>query len=140
MRIDPRNRLTIPTIDEDELDGPKLPVARLHGARARWSIGVVIALLLVTSCISFGTLLNRIDLARAEAATARAEAQRSFAHVLVLEARLAQFAHRDVRPAPVADEVCRRRTVALRGALLALVRTGAVSIPNDPGPEWITWR
>jgi hypothetical protein len=121
-------------------DRAPLPPARVHGARAVPRLGVVIALLLVASCVSFGTLLSRIDTARAEAATARADAQRAFAHVLVLEARIEQFTHRDVKPPNVIDEVCRRRTVALRGALLALVRTGAVSMTGDPGTEWITWR
>jgi hypothetical protein len=101
------------------------------------------ALLLLTTAFAFaGTATTNILLSRID--TARAEAHRAYAHTAVLRVELdamrATIAHRDLKPANVIDEVCRRRTTALRGALFALVRTGAVSMTGDPGGEWITWK
>ena len=45
---------------------------------------------------------------------------------------------RRVRPDPRVDLLV-RRTTALRGAIFALVRTGAASMTGDPGGDWGLW-
>ncbi len=112
-----------------------LPVARLHGAGSsrEWLIALAILAVAIGGMLTRSDLSDRIDLANAEAA-------RAYAHTAILEARLVQFTHRDVKPAndPRVD-VCIVRTDALRRALFALVRTGTVSMPNDPGWNFIAW-
>ena len=134
-------KMPIPGPYPTQLPGPGEPlaVARVHGARAprRWMIAL--AVLVALACSAFGALLSRMDTARQAADLARTEAQRAYAHTAVLRVELEHVRATMPKPGAV-DEVCRRRTVAIRGALLALVRTGAISIPNDPGAEWITWR
>lgn len=98
----------------------------------RRAVLIAVALFAIAGTATTNVLLNRID-------TARAEAQRAYAHTAVLRVELEHVRATMPKPGAV-DEVCRRRTVAIRGALLALVRTGAISIPNDPGAEWITWQ
>lgn len=117
-----------------------LPPARVHVTRAPRRLLFFAAVLVALGCSAFGTLLSRIDTAREAAAIATAESHRAYAHTAILEARLVQLANRPA-PKPLAvDEVCRTRTEALRGAIKALVRLERVAMPNDPGPEWITWR
>lgn len=78
-------------------------------------------------------LLSRID-------QARAEAHRAYAHTKVLEAQLVYVhSHPVAPPADPRVDVCLKRTKALRSAHLALVRTGLVSMPNDPGGDWVEW-
>lgn len=77
-------------------------------------------------------LLSRID-------TARAEAQRAYAHTAVLRVELEHVRATTPKPATV-DELCRRRTDALRSAVFALVRTGNASMVGDPSWGFIQWR
>lgn len=94
-------------------------------------------LVLLVGLAGGGHLLSRLDRARAEAKQAIAEV-----HQVRAELALHEVVHRDLKPANVIDPRCKlalRRTEALRSALLALVRTGTVSMPNDPGPAWVTW-
>ncbi len=94
---------------------------------------IVSVVLVALGCSAFGTLLSRIDLAHAESA-------RAYAHTAILEARLVQFTHRDVKPSNDSRvDVCIARTDALRSAIKALVRLERVAMPNDPGWAWITW-
>lgn len=113
-----------------------LPTARVHVARASRLRMFAFAAVLVAASVAVSTLLHRIDTARAWADVARSEARLARA-----EARQAAIVHRDVKP--VNDprvEVCVRRTEALRSAIFALVRTGHVAMPGDPGWEWASWR
>lgn len=119
----------------------ELPEARLHGARASLRVSACIAVLAVACCIGFGRLLSRIDDAREAAAIAQSDAARAYAHTAVLEARLVQFTHRDVKPDNVIQrvDVCIARTDALRSAIRALVRLERVAMPGDPGMGFIQW-
>lgn len=96
----------------------------------------VVPLVVLFGCWGLGVLLSRIDEATALANTARAES---------LQLRAALIDHtRETRAAlaaaPAVDAVCRRNTEALRGGLMALVRTGKVSMVGDPGASWLEWR
>lgn len=95
---------------------------------------VILSVVLVAlGCSALGTLLSRMDRERAASDAIRA-------HVSLLEARLVQFTHRDVKPAnDPRVEVCIARTDALRSAIKALVRLERVAMPNDPGWAWLTW-
>lgn len=120
------------------IPGPELPVARVH-VSGRWLRMFAIAMILpvtVALCMSFGTLLDRIDQANAAANVARTESLQLRA-ALIDHARQTRAALATV---PAVDPVCRRNTEALRGGLMALVRTGAFSMPNDPGSAWVEWR
>lgn len=73
-----------------------------------------------------GHVLTRIDQLGAEL---RAQLELVRAELLV---------HRDIKPDNRIPLLV-RRTDALRGAIFALVRTGAVSMPGDPGGDWAMW-
>lgn len=83
-----------------------------------------------------GRVLSRIDMQQAEARALAANQRLLAARIELVRAELKLIA---MRPATLVDELARKRTEALRGALFALVRTGVVSMPNDPGPGWVTW-
>jgi hypothetical protein len=118
--------------DGEPRDRDPLPTARVADDRPRgWLISVGFAVLAIVGCWQYGQLLSRID-------RANAEAQRAYAHTAVLRVELEHL--RATMPKPVAiDEVCRQRVTAMRGALLSLIRTGAVAM-TDPGPEWMRWK
>ena len=112
--------------------------ARVHGSGARWLRTFALALVsavLVAACMTVGILLHRIDAAEQWAHVARSEARLARA-----EARRSAIIHRDLKPAnDPRVEVLERRTTALRGAILVLVRTGKVSLVGDPGGDWTLW-
>ncbi len=103
--------------------------------RDRLHLAACFTLATLLACVAVGQLLIRLDHARTTAEAARAETR------LLRAEMTSAFIQRDIKPDNVdpVDAVCRLRTLALRGALLALVRTGAVAMPNNPGGEWASW-
>jgi hypothetical protein len=98
-------------------------------------VGAIATIALVGVLALAGASLSRIDQLHAEQRAAAAQ-------VRLLEARveLVRVLGSQVRaPADPRVEVLVRRTDALRGAIFALVRTGAVSMPGDPGGDWVVW-
>lgn len=123
-----------PTTMPGDGESRGLPVARVHGARARgWPIAA-----LVFALLGAGALYSRTDRALDDAVIARAEAQRAYAHTAVLRVELEHVRATIPKPGAV-DELCRRRTDALRSAVLALVRTGNASMVGDPSWSWLEW-
>lgn len=94
-------------------------------------------LVLLVGFAGGGHLLSRMDRERAAREAVEAKQRLLDARIDLVRAELRLIA---LRPTSTVDDLARRRTEALRGAIFALVRTGVVSMPNDPGPEWITWR
>lgn len=101
------------------------------------SVAAIAATALVLVLAGGGVVLSRIDRLRAEDGVHDAKLR-------LVEARLelarAELLGRHVAPADDPRvEVLVRRTTALRGAILALVRTGTVAMPGDPGGDWAVW-
>lgn len=93
-------------------------------------------LILAAAFALAGTATSNILLSRID--TARAEAQRAYTHTAVLRVELEHVRATTPKPGAV-DELCRRRTDALRSAVFALVRTGNASMVGDPSWSWAEW-
>lgn len=98
------------------------------------SIAAIAMITLALVLAGGGNVLVRLDQLRAE--------DRALAAQLRLEAARRELAiaivRRDLKPDNQV-EVLTRRTDALRGAILGLVRTGKVALVGDPGGEWALW-
>lgn len=98
------------------------------------SVAAIAMITLALVLAGGGSLLVRIDQLRAQ--------DRALAAQLRLEAARRELAiamvRRDLKPDNQV-EVLTRRTDALRGAILGLVRTGKVSLVGDPGWDWVAW-
>lgn len=105
------------------------------------SVAAIAMIALVLVLAGGGHLLSRIDRTRAQAELGVATARAARAETELLRARFAELADRDVKPDNVIErvDVCVRRTDALRKAIFALVRTGTVAMPGDPGGDWAVW-
>jgi hypothetical protein len=97
---------------------------------------VFAVLVLLVGFAGGGHLLSRMDRERAERQAIGARQKLLEARLELVRAELRLIA---LRPTGTVDDIARRRTEALRGAIFALVRTGTVSMPNDPGGAWVTW-
>lgn len=103
------------------------------------SLAAIAAITLVLVLAGGGHVLTRLDRMASEQRATSAQVRLQAARLELVRA----IAQRDDKPANAPDEACGlalRRTEALRGALLALVRTGVASMPGDPGGKWVTWR
>lgn len=98
-------------------------------------VAALVVLLLVFA--GGGRVLRRIDMQQAETRALAANQRLLAARLDLVRAELRLVA---MRPQGVVDELARKRTQALRGALFALVRTGNASMVGDPTWEWIAWR
>lgn len=94
----------------------------------------VIALVLVIG--GGGSVLNRIDRLKAELRATESRVRLVEARAELDRALGRHVAQREPKP----DNMCLRRTDALRAALFALVRTGNASMVGDPSWEWAAWR
>lgn len=99
------------------------------------SIAAIAMITLALVLAGGGTLLVRMD-------QLRARDRQHDAELRLLQAKLelarAVVSHRDLKP-DNRVEVLARRTDALRGAILGLVRTGKASLVGDPGWNWAAW-
>jgi hypothetical protein len=118
---------------------PRVLAALVEGTVRMRDVYALAVTGLLAMVIGGGSLLSKLDRTQAEQRATNARARLHEARLELV--RVQAIAHRDVKPAsdPLV-EVCVRRTDALRKAIFALVRTGTVSMPGDPGGEWITWR
>lgn len=98
---------------------------------------VFAVLVLLVGFAGGGHLLSRMDIERAERRAIAARQRLLEARLELVRAEL-PVAYRDVKPDNRIPLLV-RRTDALRGAIFALVRTGAVSMPGDPGGDWAMW-
>jgi hypothetical protein len=101
------------------------------------SVAAIAMVALVLVLAGGGSLLVRIDNLRREDSAHDARLKLLDARLELARAELA-LSQRDLKP-DNRVEVLARRTDALRGAILGLVRTGKVSLVGDPGWDWSAW-